>query len=114
MATLTHHLERARAQPHHVRKQMTFIIALGVTALIALLWIIYALTSGAFAIQGTSFAESAAGASDTASAASGRDSFLASPFGAGSASQEPATLEVVGGSDAAATGPAASPKVIPF
>ncbi len=113
MATFTHHLERARAQPHHVRKQMTFIVAIGITALIALLWVIYALTSGTFAIQGTSFAESAAGTSNTASSASGRDSFLASPFGAGAASQEPASLEVVGGSDAA-SGPAASPKVIPF
>jgi len=56
MKTLAHHIESVRAKPHHVRKQVAFALALGGTALVALIWLVGSLAGGAFHIEDTSFA----------------------------------------------------------
>jgi hypothetical protein len=58
MKTIFEHIEYVKGKPHHIRKQITLAIAGGLTALIALVWFFGTLSSGAFAIQGSTFAES--------------------------------------------------------
>lgn len=52
-----HHVEHLRSKPHHVRKQVAFTTAAGVTFVIALAWLVYSAQTGLFSIQGSSFAD---------------------------------------------------------
>ena len=58
MKTLSEHLRHVKGKPHHIRKRIAFGAAFVGTALIALVWFVGALSTGTFAIQGSSFAES--------------------------------------------------------
>ena len=57
MRTIFDHIERVKGQPHHIRKQVAFGAAGGATALIALVWFVHAISTGAWAIKDTSFAD---------------------------------------------------------
>lgn len=39
MASLSHHLERVRAKPHHEQRKIAFLAAFGVTSLVTLGWL---------------------------------------------------------------------------
>lgn len=56
MKPISHHIERVKAQPHHVRRSIAFSIAAGVSGLIAVVWLAASLSLGSFAIDGTDFA----------------------------------------------------------
>lgn len=58
MKKLFGHIEHIKDKPHHIRKQVAYGTAGAGTALISLVWLIGSLSSGAFAIQGSSFADS--------------------------------------------------------
>ncbi|HUY62752.1 MAG TPA: hypothetical protein VMV50_03120 [Candidatus Paceibacterota bacterium] len=58
MAKISEHLARVHAKPHHVRKRLAFGIAAGGACAIALIWLSTSLSSGAFALHGSSFAAS--------------------------------------------------------
>src|SRR5487761_2651737 len=58
MKNIFEHIEHLKGKPHHIRKRVAFGAAAGVTALIALVWLGGSVSSGAFAIQGSNFAES--------------------------------------------------------
>lgn len=62
MKTFFEHIEHVRGQPHHVRKQVAFAAAAGLTALIAFVWLSASLATGAFAIRDNGLA----GAADAA------------------------------------------------
>lgn len=116
MKTLAHHIEHVRGRPPHVRKQITFALALGVTALIALLWLVISLETGAFYIQGTSFADAGNAAATTASAPS-NTSLLGSAISAFSGTTTPAQLQVVNPTPTASApqeNPSQTQTVIPF
>lgn len=51
MASLQQHLETLRQKPHHVRHQIAYGVAGGVTALVALVWVTTMATSGSFALK---------------------------------------------------------------
>lgn len=63
MKTVFEHVEHIKGKPHHVRKQVSFSIAAAGTALVSLIWLATSLSTGAFAIKGSSFAESVGQAS---------------------------------------------------
>jgi len=60
MKTVFEHVDHLKTKPHHVRKKVAFGIAGGVTGLVTVLWLGVSLSTNAFAIQGSSFAESTA------------------------------------------------------
>ena len=57
MKTIFEHIEHVKGKPHHIRKQIAFAVATGGTAVIALVWLTGNVTSGAFALKPTSFAD---------------------------------------------------------
>jgi len=57
MKNVFEHIEHVKGKPHHIRKRFAFAAAGGATALIAFVWMTGSLASGAFAIQGSSFAD---------------------------------------------------------
>jgi len=58
MKKLFDHIEHLKGKPHHIRKQVSYGVAGTGTALIALVWFVSSISTGAFAIQGSSFADS--------------------------------------------------------
>ena len=58
MQRIIHHVNRVKAQPHHIRKKVAFGVAGGVTGLVALVWVSASLATNTFAIQGSQFADS--------------------------------------------------------
>jgi len=57
MRSARHHIERIRAQPHHVRKRVTFAIAGTVAGVIGVGWFGGSFVAGAFTLHPTSFAQ---------------------------------------------------------
>ena len=51
MAAVTEHLERLRAKPHHVRRQIAFSASVVITALVAVGWMGAMVSSPKFAID---------------------------------------------------------------
>jgi hypothetical protein len=58
MKTIFDHIEYAKTKPHHVKKRIVFGAAGAGTALIAFVWLAGSLSTDAFAIKGSSFADS--------------------------------------------------------
>ena len=115
MKTIPEHIKHLQEKPHYVRKRVTFGIAAFGSAFVALVWLVGGLSLGAFAIQGSTFAESTAlspviVAGDEAPRV---DSGIAGVAGAFSGTDAPAHIEIV---DAAAStsAKAAEKTTIPF
>ena len=58
MKTIFEHIEYAKSKPHHIRKQIVFTSAAGISILIALVWLIASFSTNSFAIKGSTFADS--------------------------------------------------------
>jgi len=57
MKTIFEHIEHTKKKPHHIRKRIAFVGAAGVSAFIAFVWFAGSITTGSFAVKGTSFAD---------------------------------------------------------
>jgi hypothetical protein len=113
MKTIFQHIEQVRQQPHHIRKQVVVATAAVGTALIALVWLVGSVTTGAFSIR-----ETAVSAPSTVAAAA--DIFgnqnLAGAGAAAALSQvdaTPAHIEIIDSSPVA-SGKKAEQTTIPF
>ena len=116
MKTIFEHIEYAKGKPHHVRKRIAFSVAAGVSGLIALVWLIGGLSSGAFAIQGSTFAESTERSSVT-TAGSETDSTAGGIAGAAAAlpaKNAPARIEIIDSATSSSAKGAAEQTTIPF
>ena len=58
MASITHHVNKLKEKPSHVRERVAFGISGGVTALVAIGWVVAMSSSGAFSLATDSVAES--------------------------------------------------------
>lgn len=68
MKTLLHHIEQAKGHPHHIRKQIAYVIAGAGAGLVAFLWLGISLATDSFALSGpTSFGQGTSFAIDNAS-----------------------------------------------
>jgi hypothetical protein len=115
MKPLSHHLHTVRQQPPHVRKQVTFTLAAGATALIALVWLVASLSTGAWRIEGASFATQSAQQPAATGAGAGSAALLGGAAAALTASSSASRLEVVGNAhETPPAPPAAEPTVVPF
>lgn len=116
MKTFLEHIEHAKTKPHHVRKRITFAIAGGASALIALIWFVGSISAGSFAIQGSSFADSSNGPAITTDGSS--DNSTSGVAGAAAALQQdanaPAHIEIIDTSPATSSGKRAEQTTIPF
>ncbi|MDO8408136.1 MAG: hypothetical protein Q7S95_02780 [bacterium] len=122
MRTISDHIERVKAQPHHVRERVAFGLAGLVAGLIGVIWLGVSLGSGAFAIAGNGFAQATGAAPFTVNGQSvGNDtSGLAGAAGAlsgdAAGANAPAHIDVIqDGTNAAPKGAApANQTIIPF
>lgn len=112
MQKIAHHVARLREKPHHIRKQIAFAAAAGMTGAIALVWLVGSALSGAFAIEGSSFAAVAAADNVIATTSASLPAGLAGAAAAVSAAA-PARIEIVDTNPAATTTQPA-PTVLPF
>lgn len=108
MRTVFEHIEYVKEKPHHIRRQIAFASAAAGAGVIALVWFVASISTGAFAINGGSFADIATGEPVTVVDAGG----LA---GAAAAMNEnvPAHIQIV---DATPSTPAKKPEqtTLPF
>lgn len=58
MASLTHHVNRLKEQPSHIRERVVLGVSGGITALVAVGWVMAMSSSGAFSLATKSVAES--------------------------------------------------------
>lgn len=119
MATLTHHIDRLKEKPSHVRERVAFGISGGVTALVAIGWLVAMSSSGAFSIATKSVANSVSPTADVTKSFTQGSSNATELLGAASAAfggQTAASeIKVVDtGSTATAPASASSATVIPF
>lgn len=99
----------------HIRKQITYALAAGCAALIALLWLAFSLAAGSFRIADTSFAQAQQESGKAAAPAQSGNSLVGAAAAALGASSSPATLQVVGGASASTPAPAPDDRTaIPF
>ena len=113
MKTIFEHIEHIKTKPHHIRKQMAFSIAGGVTALVALVWLVGSLSLGVFALSGSSFADSAGEGSAIVTSGPGTSNVA----GAAAAVPEvnaPARIEIVDSPASTVNQKKAEPTIIPF
>jgi hypothetical protein len=118
MKTVFEHIKHVKGKPHHIRKRIAFTVAVSVTAFVALVWLVGSFSFGAFAIAGTSFADSAGqgsvvatgndnGSQNLAGAAAGISGALSSTSG-------PARIEIIDAASTTAGQKKAEQTVIPF
>ena len=120
MRTLFEHIEIIKQKPHDTRRQIAFAAAFGCTTLVALVWLVGTVSTGTFAIHGSSFADRA-GQGPSLSAQ--QDSSNANLLGAASAAKieasAPARIDIVNTATSStfsgkSGGPQAEQTVIPF
>jgi hypothetical protein len=116
MKTIFEHIEYVKGKPHHIRKQITLVTAGGITAIIALVWFFGTLSSGAFALQGSTFAESTG--AEPAVTTDVNNTSNSGIAGAAAAldtdTSAPAHIEIINSSPATSSEKQVSPTVIPF
>ena len=116
MKNIFEHIENAKGKPHHVRKKIVFGVAGAGTTIVALVWFVGTLSSGAFALQGGTFAESAgqfpAITVDGNSGANPQN--LAGAAAALQDANSPAHIEIVDTSPATSSGKKVEQTILPF
>lgn len=115
MKTVFEHIENVKGKPHHVRQRVAMSAAVLGSAFIALVWLGVNSMTGAFAIQGSSFALSTE-ADDVATTSAAADtSALAGAAAAlpSTSASEPAHIEIVDTTPAPAA-KKSDPTILPF
>jgi len=114
MRTVFQHIDRVRERPHHVRSRIAFGTAGVIAAAIGVVWLGTSLATGAFAIQGATFAD-ANGAAPLKVAETGSGTGVAA-VAVGTTASEPvsAPIEVIPVTPKPTTKAAPGPTVIPF
>lgn len=113
MKNVFEHIEHVKEKPHHIRRRIAAVAATVGSALIAVVWLATSYMTGAFAIQGSSFAMSTAQEDTVATTSAADTQGLAGAAAAFGDTRAPARIEIV---DAA---PSAAPKqaeqtIVPF
>lgn len=111
MQALFDHIDTVKTKPHHVRRKVAFGAAAVIAGMVGLLWLGISLSTGVFAIRGSSFAEStgavpSAGVPHTSQLAGSAAAFP-------SEETAPAHIQIVD-TTSASSAPAPEQTVIPF
>jgi hypothetical protein len=116
MKTIFEHIEYAKSQPHHIRKRIAFAAAAAFTAVVAVVWFFGTLSSGAFALQGSSFADST-GAESAVATSTNPDSSEGMAAAAAAIPDDtnaPAHIEIVDTATSSSATSTAEQTTIPF
>lgn len=115
MKNILEHIEHVKGKPHHIRRRFALGAALGGSGLIALVWLTGSLATGAFAIQGSDFAQSS-GQSDlvVATTSVSDNSGLAGAAAGLQSSDGPARIEIVDTSSVAVPKKQSEQTILPF
>jgi len=114
MKTIFEHIEYAKSKPHHIRKRIAFTAAAIGTGLVALVWFFGTLSSGAFALRGSTFAESAGEEQATTGTENGSQNVAGAAAALGSAANAPAHIEIIDNASSTAPEKQTEQTVIPF
>lgn len=114
MKSLFDHIEHIKGKPHHVRKQVAFVVAGGGTALIAFVWLVGGIALGTFAIKGTSFADATGNASVVVTDDTRANDGFAGAAAALPRTQAPARIEIVDTTPSTSVRSQAERTTIPF
>jgi len=114
MKTIFDHIENARSKPHHVRKRIAFGVSAGATALIALVWLIGSISTGAFAIKGSNFADSTGQSQIVTTSAGNTQNNIAGAAAALPSANTPAHIEIIDSASSTSAKHAAEQTTIPF
>ncbi|MCX6787002.1 MAG: hypothetical protein NTY93_00520 [Candidatus Kaiserbacteria bacterium] len=114
MKTLFEHIENAKKKPHHIRKRIAFIGAAGVSAFIAFVWFAGSVATGAFAVQGTSFADAGVQGNIETAGSENDSQNLAGAAAALQDTNTPAHIEIVNTASSAHSSKKAEQTTIPF
>ena len=95
MKTIFDHIEHVKGKPHHVRKRVAFGAAASGATLIALVWFVQSISSSAFALKNTSFADSTKEESVVVTSADRENQNVAGAAAALRGSSAPAYIEIV-------------------
>lgn len=117
MKTIFEHIDTIQGQPHHIRKGIAFTAAVVGAGLIGLVWLVTSLGTGAFAVQGSSFADATGRPSADVAGAGASDSHATGLAGAAAAISDPnapAHIEIIDTSVSAKPVKKAEQTTIPF
>src|SRR3989344_550602 len=96
MKNIFEHIEHIKGKPHHIRKGIAFGIAATTTAIIAIAWLTLNLSSGNFAIQGSSFEDSVGqGAIDVPNSVGAVKAVAGAAAAVSSDNSGPARIEII-------------------
>lgn len=99
MAHITHHINKLKEQPSHVRERIALGVSGGITAFVAVGWMVAMSSSGAFSLATDSVAETvrppADVAQDLAQSQKGLTSLLGAAGAAFTGTSSPAEVTVV-------------------
>ncbi len=115
MKTVFQHIEHVKGQPHHIRKRIAFTAATVGAGIIALIWLVSSATTGAFAVKGSSFADSVGQGSVEATAStdtSGIAGAAAAPILENASA--PARIEIIDTASSSSKQKQAEQTTIPF
>jgi len=114
MKTIFDHIEYVKGKPHHIRKQVAFGIAALGSALIALVWLAGSFATGAFAIQGSTFADSAGVPSAIVTTSGADTQGLAGAAASNGGDTVPAHIEIIDTTPEAPVAKQSEQTILPF
>ncbi|MBI4088964.1 hypothetical protein HY415_02610 [Candidatus Kaiserbacteria bacterium] len=114
MKTVFEHIKHIKGKPHHVRKKIAFATAAGGTGVIALIWFVSSISTGAFAIGEGSFADIAGPGGVEAVNGQGTPRSLAGAAAALNGAGAPAHIEIVDTASSTRQPKKAEQTTIPF
>ncbi|PIR83337.1 hypothetical protein COU19_01230 [Candidatus Kaiserbacteria bacterium CG10_big_fil_rev_8_21_14_0_10_56_12] len=115
MKTLGEHVTHLKTKPHHVRKRVAVGVASVVTGLVAIAWLAVSISTNAFAIQGSTFAESTSQGAVVQTVTERPNANLAGAAATVPDTDGPSRIEIVNvATTSSATSSHAEPTIIPF
>lgn len=114
MKTVFEHIENAKGKPHHIKKRIVFASAGIGAGLVALIWVAGSISLGAFAIKGSTFADSSSRPAADVVETRASNSGLAGAAAAIQDEKAPAHIEIVDTSSSTPPSKRAEQTILPF
>ena len=113
MKTIFEHIEHIKGKPHHIRKRVAFAAAAVGAACVALVWFVGSISMNSFAIQGSTFADSAKQGTITTGAGNAGQN-VAGAAAALESESAPAHIEIIDTSSSTHPEKTSERSIIPF
>jgi len=114
MKTIFEHIENIKGKPHHIRKRVAFAAAAAGTIVITLVWFVGSISTGGFAIQGSTFADSMGQGAELQNTTGNSGSGVAGAVAALPDASAPAHIEIIDTASSTRSGKQAEWTILPF